>query len=216
MLNKLLFLPVFLCIFIFAAPLGCAQNSSDSVFKDPTAPDSFKVAFTTSKGNVIVRVYRSWSPQAADRFYNLVTTNYYDSIVIFRVVKDFVAQFGLSNKPEQNEFYQRNGIQDEPVKAPNKRGTLVFARAGKNSRSNQLFFNLKDNDFLNTTSYGGTTGFPAFGKVIAGMNMVDSFCGEYGEQPTNMQQEIAQGGIRYIRSLFPNLDFIISARLLEE
>ncbi|MBY0478295.1 MAG: peptidylprolyl isomerase [Chitinophagaceae bacterium] len=60
------------------------------------AQATFKVEFITSKGNFMVEVYRNWSPLGADRFYQLIRTGYYNNTLIFRVVKDYLVQFGVS------------------------------------------------------------------------------------------------------------------------
>ncbi len=64
------------------------------------APDSFKVKFTTTKGDFIVQATKSWAPLGVDRFYNLVKAGFFTDAAFFRVLPGFVAQFGLSAKPE--------------------------------------------------------------------------------------------------------------------
>src|SRR5437773_10562326 len=64
-----------------------------------TAPDSFDVVMATSKGDITLRAHRAWAPRGVDRFYNLVQGRYFDGIAFFRVVRDFVAQFGLHGDP---------------------------------------------------------------------------------------------------------------------
>lgn len=205
---------LFLAICILQSS-NSAQIARDSILTYPPAPDTFKVCFETTKGNVIVEAYRSWAPLAADRFYYLVSSNYYDSIVIFRVVTNFVSQFGLSNDSSLNDYLKTHPIPDEQPSASNKRGTLSFARAGANTRSNQIFINLKDNGFLDKMNFGGAIGFPAFGKVIDGMKAVDSFYAGYGESPSQMQPEIAAGGLRFTREMFPLLDVILKAYIVK-
>ena len=66
------------------------------------APETFKAEFVTTKGNFTVEVYRNWSPLGADRFYQLIRSGYYNNTVIFRVVKDFLVQFGVSEDKQKN------------------------------------------------------------------------------------------------------------------
>src|SRR5204863_1379862 len=66
--------------------------------KDPAAlkekaPDVFKVKFETTQGEFVVEVTRGWSPNGADRFYNLVKNGFFDEVHFFRVVPGFVVQF---------------------------------------------------------------------------------------------------------------------------
>src|SRR5271154_2916991 len=63
------------------------------------APSVYAVAFTTTKGNFVVTVHRAWAPRGADRFYNLVRAKFFDGVTFFRVVKNFVVQFGISPTP---------------------------------------------------------------------------------------------------------------------
>jgi cyclophilin family peptidyl-prolyl cis-trans isomerase len=205
---------VFILLILINTSIIRAQAITDTAFVYEAAPDTFRVLFETTKGNVTVESYRNWAPLAADRFHFMVESNYYDSIVVFRVVKGFVAQFGLCNDSAKNAFYRAHPIVDEPVKVSNKKGTLVFARAGKDSRTNQLFINLNDNTFLNEMNYGGTVGFPPFAKVIDGMDVVMKFYNGYGEAPSQAQFEIADKGITFTRQNFPELDIILNARLI--
>ncbi|MGH7690906.1 MAG: peptidylprolyl isomerase, partial [Gemmatimonadaceae bacterium] len=142
-----------------------------------TAPDSFQVEFQTSRGPFTVAVTRALSPNGADRFYQLVTSGYFTDVRFFRVVPGFVAQFGMNGDPTVNAEWTAKTIPDDSVRATNARGTLVFAKSGPNSRSNQLFINLADNARLDAM------GFPPFGHVISGMSVVDSIYSGYGEQP---------------------------------
>src|SRR5579871_3861457 len=141
------------------------------------APADFKAKFTTSAGDFIVEVHRDWAPLGADRFYNLVRRGFFTNASFFRVVPGFVVQFGLSADPAVNNAWHQAVIQDDPVKQSNKRGTLVFATSGANSRTTQLFINFADNAPLDRM------GFAPFGEVIEGMDVVDKIYAGYGEQP---------------------------------
>ena len=71
------------------------------------APEKFQAKFETSKGEFIVDVTRAWSPNGADRFYNLVKNGYYDNCRFFRVVKNFMVQFGINGDPKLNAVWNR-------------------------------------------------------------------------------------------------------------
>ena len=145
---------------------------------DVAVPDSFVVAFETSRGRFDVMARTQWAPVGVDRFYQLVGVHYYDDARFFRVVKDFVAQFGLPADPSRNKAWRARRIADEPVRHGNLRGTLSYARGGAGTRTTQLFINLKDNTRLDTAN---TFGFPAFAEVISGMSVVDSLYQGYGD-----------------------------------
>jgi peptidyl-prolyl cis-trans isomerase A (cyclophilin A) len=171
-----------------------------------TAPEKFQVKFETSKGEFIVDVTRAWAPNGADRFYNLVKNGYYDNCRFFRVVQDFMVQFGINGNPKLNTAWRAARIPDDPPKQSNGRGFVTFAHAGANTRTTQLFVNYKSNAFLDAQ------GFPPFGKVSKGMDVVDSINNEYGEKPE--QGRIQMEGNAYLEKAFPKLDFIKSASII--
>ncbi len=177
------------------------------------APEKFTVVFVTTKGDIKIDVKREYSPLGVDRFYFLAKNHYYDGNRFFRVVPDFVVQWGINGNPEINKVWENAGIEDEPVKLSNKKGTMAFARGGPDTRSNQLFINLKDNLRLDTTNFMGVKGFPAFGKVVDGMNVVESIYSGYRELPN--QDSIQIKGNEYLMRNFPELDYIITTKIIE-
>ncbi len=177
------------------------------------APEKFKVILHTTKGDVVLKIVRKYSPLAVDRFYYLVKSSYYNNNSFFRVVPNFVVQWGLTGNPQVNKIWNNAGIPDEPVKYSNKRGTIAFARDGKNTRSNQVYVNLKDNLRLDTTNFMGVKGFPAFGFVVKGMKVIDSIYAGYREEP--VQDSIIAKGNDYLKRNFPKLDYIINAEVIE-
>ena len=136
------------------------------------APAKFLAKFETSKGEFVIEVQRDWAPKGADRFYNLVKNGYFSDVRFFRVVTGFVAQFGIHGDPKVSAAWRDANIQDDPVKESNKRGMVVFATAGPNTRTTQFFINFKDNVRLDSM------GFSPFGKVIQGMEVVDQLHAE--------------------------------------
>ena len=186
--------------------IACASDSSREAVATAAAPDSFRVAFETSKGNFAVDVIRAWSPNGADRFHQLVSTGYFTDVAFFRVVPGFIAQFGMHGDPSVNERWEDRPIRDDPVRESNRRGTIVFATAGPNTRANQLFINFKDNAQLDGM------GFSPIGRVVEGMGVVDSLFDGYGEAP--VQARIARQGNRYLKQEFPLLDYVKSARVV--
>jgi peptidyl-prolyl cis-trans isomerase A (cyclophilin A) len=174
------------------------------------APATFKAKFETTKGDFVVEVQRAWSPQGADRFYNLVKNGFYDDQRLFRVVPGFVVQWGISGDPEISGKWRAASIQDDPVKESNKRGTITFAKTGSpNSRTTQVFINYKDNTNLDGMQ------FAPFGKVVSGMEVVDKFNAEYADRPTGQQNEMQAQGNAFLDKSFPNLDRIKKATIVE-
>src|ERR1700738_1922447 len=175
------------------------------------APETYQVKFETSKGEFTVSVTRAWAPLGADRFYNLAEHHFFDNQSFFRVLKGFVAQFGISAYPPVNAVWEKATIKDDPVTQSNKKYSLTFATAGPNTRTTQLFINLADNPRLDGM------GFAAFGQVTDGMNVVDSLYAEYGEGAPGgsgpNQDEIQKQGKPYLDKNFPNLDYVKTTTL---
>jgi peptidyl-prolyl cis-trans isomerase A (cyclophilin A) len=187
------------------ASLACGRERPPEVVAGP-APDSFRVALSTSKGNVVVAVYKAWSPHGADRFYQLVSERFFDDQRFFRVIPQYIAQFGANDDPEWNKRADKVKIPDDPPRESNRRGTLSFASDAPNTRSHQLFFNLKDNPKLDPQ------GFVPIGRVVEGMAVLDSIFDDYGETPK--YHLIATLGNNYLQRMFPKMDYIRTARVV--
>jgi peptidyl-prolyl cis-trans isomerase A (cyclophilin A) len=169
------------------------------------APATYKAKFDTSKGAFVVEVHRDWAPLGADRFYNLVKNGFFDDTRFFRVVPNFMVQFGLNGAPAIQGVWREARIKDDPVKQSNKRGYITFATAGPGTRTSQVFINFKDNAGLDAQ------GFAPFGQVVSGMDVVDKLNAEYGEQPN--QGTIQMQGNAYLNKDFPKLDYIKKATI---
>ncbi|HCS53768.1 peptidylprolyl isomerase [uncultured Rubinisphaera sp.] len=182
--------------------------SSVSQAADPKAPEQFYVKFETSKGDVLIECNRSWAPIGVDHFYKAVKDGFYNEARFFRVVPDFMVQFGISGDPKVHEKWDADVLKDDPVTQKNVRGMLTYATAGPNTRTTQLFINYGDNTFLDGQ------GFAPIGKVVSGMENVDKINSEYGESPK--QPYIEQLGNRYLNEYFPKLDYIKSASIVEK
>jgi peptidyl-prolyl cis-trans isomerase A (cyclophilin A) len=170
------------------------------------APAVFKARFSTTAGDFAVEVHREWAPRGADRFYNLVRSGYFTNAAFFRVVPGFVVQFGLNADPAVNKVWDHATIPDDPVVQSNKRGNLVFATAGPNTRTTQLFINYDNNARLDGM------GFAPFGTVVEGMDVVDKIYPGYRESPR--QDLITNQGDAYLKANFPKMDKIKLARIV--
>jgi peptidyl-prolyl cis-trans isomerase A (cyclophilin A) len=171
-----------------------------------TAPAVYKAQFTTNIGSFVIEVHRDWAPLGADRFYNLVRNGYFTNAAFFRVVRGFVVQFGLSANPAVNKVWHTATIPDDRVAQSNKRGSIVFASAGPNTRTTQLFINTVDNARLDGM------GFAPFGTVVEGMDVVDKIFPGYRDKPN--QELITTQGDSYLKANFPDIDRIKIARIV--
>jgi peptidyl-prolyl cis-trans isomerase A (cyclophilin A) len=184
--------------------------SNPGIVKEKS-PEKFNVRFKTTKGDFVFEITRAWSPSGADRFYNLVKIGYWTDIAFFRVVPNFVVQFGIHGNPQISAKWRAANISDDSVTQSNLKGYLTYATAGPNTRTTQLFINLKDNSNLDSM------GFSPVGKVIEGMDVVEKLYSGYGDGvPYGQgpdQARIQAEGNAYLKSGFPNLDYIIGANL---
>lgn len=207
-----------LAVIVFAA--GCSsdkKSESTEVAKAPEAPKqtpaTFRVKFETSKGPFVVEAVREWAPIGVDRFYELVNKKFYDDARFFRVLKGFVAQFGLNGDPAVNQLWSQLKIIDDPSKQKNLRGYVTFAMSGPNSRTTQLFINLRDNPTLDSS------GFSPIGRVVDdGMDVVDKLYSGYGESMSRGGNgpdatRIQGMGNEYLVRQFPQLDYVKTARV---
>lgn len=189
------------------------DQAADQAATSTENADVFQVKFETSKGDFIVEVHPDWAPRGAARFKELVEETFFDEARFFRVVERFMVQFGIHADPEVSAKWRTKTIQDDPVQESNARGMITFATSGPNSRTTQVFINFGDNTFLDSQ------GFAPFGKVIEGMEVVDSLYNEYGEgAPSGRgpdQGRIQREGNTYLIQEFPDLDHIKTARIID-
>jgi len=195
---------------------ACASQKFNKKWLATEAPKTFKARFETTKGNFDIVAIRSLSPNGVDRLYQMITKNYYVDVPVFRVVPNFVAQFGIHNDSLINASWQENGIKDEPVLAKNDSMTISFARGGVNTRSNQIFINLKDNHRLDKLAYSGVTGFPVIAKVTAGQENILKFYDGYGDKLGRKQDSITKFGNAFLKDKYPKVDYIIKAYILKK
>jgi cyclophilin family peptidyl-prolyl cis-trans isomerase len=202
-----------------AVMTSCSSSTNPAEEKKKAAPaapvkppEKYNVKFETTKGDFVVAVEREWAPRAADHFFELVQTKFYDGVRFHRVIRGFVCQFGISPNRQLQEIWGAAKIPDDPVKLKNSKGTVAFAQLGPNSRTTQVFINLRDNRVLDAS------GFAAFGKVTEGMDVVERLYFSYGEVaprgggPDPTQIEIQ--GYSYLDRQFPRLDSITRATVV--
>jgi peptidyl-prolyl cis-trans isomerase A (cyclophilin A) len=196
---------------------GSGVDLSKAKLKNPSAltekaPDVYKAQFDTSKGPFVIEVHHEWAPLGADRFYNLVKNGFYDDCRFFRVIDGFMAQIGMNGNPAVQSAWTSARLQDDPVKQSNKKGFVTFAHAGPNSRTTQFFINYADNG-----PSLDKQGFPPFGQVVSGMDVVEKLYSGYGDGPPRgrgpSQGQITAEGNAYLQKDFPKLDYVKKATI---
>lgn len=190
-------------------PAAATREAPLPAYQAGVVPDSFVVRLATAKGDLDVMLRRHWAPQGVGRVYEAVHANYYDGARFFRAIRGFVVQFGIAADPAVSAAWRERRIPDDTVRQSNRRGTLVFAAGGPDTRTTQLFFNLRDNARLDAL------GFAPLGEVIAGLDVMDALFTGYGSGTTTPSQDrIGAEGEAYLAAEFPLLDRILTARVI--
>ncbi len=170
------------------------------------------------RGKIVFEIIPQWAPLGTRRFIELVNSHFFEQARFFRVIKKFMAQFGIPGNPELTKQWRGKNIMDDPVLTPNARGTISFATSGKDSRSTQLFINFVNNGFLDKQ------GFSPIGRVVEGMSHVDKLYNGYGEGGVGdgsdgkgpSQGRLSNQGNSYLERYFPQLSYIESARVIPD
>jgi len=144
------------------------------VLMSPVAAWAQKVRLATSEGDIVLELEREKAPRTVDNFLAYVKAGHYDGTIFHRVIPTFMIQGGgmqpdMSEKPTKAPIplESRNGLS-------NQRGTVAMARTGDpNSATAQFFINVNDNLFLDQPQARDGNGYAVFGRVIAGMEVVD-------------------------------------------
>lgn len=199
------------------------RQSPESLLLDPRNPEWRRASppvwyarFHTTKGDFVVECMRSAAPNGSDRFYNLIRLGYYKDVRFHRVLPQYIAQWGLHGDPAVNQAWLHAQFPDDPKYGSNLRGTFAFARDTVPGTSNtQVYVNLRDN------TRNDSNPFAVFGRVISGMEVLDSLYSGYGERSGSgvrqrRQGEIVNGGNAYLDREFPLLDRLIDARIIDK
>jgi homoserine O-acetyltransferase len=197
-----------------AAERDRALHDPESAFWKQRAPDVYRAKFETTKGAFVLEVTRSLSPLGADRFYNLIRAGYYDDSRFTRVLPNYIVQFGVPKDSVLARLWYTNYFPDDSAKMSNLRGTFAFAMRKPNDRTTQIYINLADN------VRNDPQGFSPMGRVVEGMNVVDSLYNGYGETSgggvrAGKQGALLQGGNAYVDLQWPKLDHLIRATIID-
>jgi peptidyl-prolyl cis-trans isomerase B (cyclophilin B) len=133
------------------------------------------ITLQTSHGDISLELDFENTPKTAENFVELVKNGFYDGTIFHRVINGFMIQGG-GFEPDMQQKKLSTTIDNEADKSqPNKRYTIAMARTSDpHSAGSQFFINVSDNDFLNFKSKSvDGWGYCVFGKVVAGMDVVD-------------------------------------------
>lgn len=206
-------MPKLLSLIVASALAASTIATSALAAATPHAPETFDVTVKTSKGDFVIEVHRAWSPNGADRFYELAKAHYYDDSRFFRVHAGQWVQFGIAGKPAVAKAWRSRTIPDDTLVQHNLPRYVAFSNTGPGTRSTQIYINLRDN-----SAQDHEQAFAPFGKVVKGWDVVESLYSGYGETSgsgmrAGHQDAMFNGGDAYLDANFPKLDKLISLQV---
>src|ERR1051325_1068722 len=212
-LASLLVVPAILYAQARGGPPTTAQKRA--ALRDPTAtfwkakaPDTVTADVETSRGTFTVQLIGEWAPNGVDRFYNLARAGYYDDSRFYRVLAGYIAQWGIAGNGTIASLWARQNIRADSARRKNTRGTIAFAQYKPTDRTTNVFVNLQDNPPLDSA------GFAPIGRVISGMEVVDSLYFGYSDipampEPMGHPKRLYGEGNKYLDAEFPKLSRLV-------
>lgn len=183
-----------------AATTGTPAAAPAAAGTQQKASQGTVVEMNTSEGMITIELADKDAPVTVKNFVKYVNDKFYDGTIFHRVIKGFMIQGGgfvlegnkLSEKstgaPITNEA--KNGLK-------NDMGTIAMARTSDpNSATAQFFINHVSNDGLNYPKPDGH-GYAVFGKVTAGMDIVEKIAGT----PTTMKGGMSDVPVKEVKIL---------------
>ena len=158
---------------VFGILILCLFWSFQNVWAESSSP---RVQLKTNHGIIVLELNPNAAPKTVENFMRYVQSGFYNNTIFHRVIKGFMIQGGgfsatMKGKPTFNPILNEadNGLE-------NQRGTVAMARTNMpHSATSQFFINTVNNPFLNHKGKSPNGwGYCVFGKVIEGMDVVDS------------------------------------------
>lgn len=220
---------------------SCAYKSLDDLASDERYPKASQyrhivdppkdtkfslVCCETTAGSMSIAVHHSWAPLGAQRFMDMVTSQYFSNKVpLMRCVKDFLCQFGLAGSVSK-QFDEQ--IPDDPQWLPPgpknrkneldvkrfQKGYFSYAGIGPNSRSQQLFVALADSGWLG----GGSPWEVPWGEVVGkqSYDTLGKIYTGYGEDGPKQGMLYQQDALKITAEKFPLIDYVLSCVVVDE
>ncbi len=143
-----------------------------------SAQNNPRVVLETNFGDIVVELFPDDAPITVDNFLGYVNSGFYDGLLFHRVIEGFMIQGGGYYLEDYIIYYRSTGepiISESYNGLSNVRGTIAMARGGDpNSATSQFYINHADNLFLDRENCSDGVGYCVFGRVVSGMDVVDS------------------------------------------
>eukprot|EP01060_Flectonema_neradi_P011931 TRINITY_DN18874_c0_g1_i1.p1 TRINITY_DN18874_c0_g1~~TRINITY_DN18874_c0_g1_i1.p1 ORF type:complete len:232 (+),score=53.77 TRINITY_DN18874_c0_g1_i1:62-697(+) len=195
-------------IALSALAIGFGQEEMMADEGTIAIPEEYTVVFETDilvdgrMTPIEVNITSQFAPLGAEQLYKMVKDGVYQDACFFRVVPDFVLQFGIAADPAMNERWS-TPIIDDPVEISNTEGTVAFASAGPDTRTTQLFINYQDNKALDMQ------GFAPMGQVVSGMDAARAVYNPSPGKPGGVdQQQYERKGNSWLKTKIPKINCI--------
>ena len=176
-------------VIVIAGGLYIFMNQQVSATEQPVTTPDTKVAFETSQGTIIMKLYPDVAPKTVENFVGLVKKGYYDGTVFHRVIKDFMIQGGdptATGRGGQSLWGGKFEDEFSPKVSFDKPGLLAMANAGPNTNGSQFFITTVPCTWLNNKH-------TIFGEVVSGYDVVqkiDNCNTAWGDKPVVDQKII--------------------------
>ena len=155
-----------LCLLIFSSFSVHASDQASSITSNP------QLQISTNLGDIKIELFAQKAPISVNNFLEYVDSGFYEGTVFHRIIADFMVQGGGFTTDMKRKATSPSIVNEADNGLKNKRGTLAMARTSViNSATSQFFINVKDNTWLNHNPRN--FGYAVFGKVTAGMEIVD-------------------------------------------
>lgn len=187
--------------------------SVSSLIGDPLAykktTRTYAVRLETTRGEIVIDVYRDLAPKGADRFRDLVTSGFYNGVPFHEAKDGFAVRAGISPDPAANTLWHRKPVPRDPVVQQNKVGWVALQTTGNGAPCTEFVISLRDNVHLDAA------GVAPFGRV-RDMQTPDRMAFEYENLELPDPKRLQREGGAYLTKAFPKLASIVKATLLEE
>jgi cyclophilin family peptidyl-prolyl cis-trans isomerase len=197
-----------------ALPAHAGSTAGAPEVASATAPAAFAVRFETTKGGFVVEAYRSWAPQAVDRFYNLVRSGYLDGNLFFRIVAGNGVDFGINGDPKTRKAWGKSPIPCDPPKRGIRAGDVFLLNNGLGEGA-ATEIRIQTGPDADMSSRSGTT---ALGRVVEGIEVLASLDASHMQDTrkwNKMIRALLDDGDAKVRKDYPKMDSIVRATLLE-
>ena len=187
------------------------------------------VCCQSTKGPLSVLVHEQWAPLGAKRFLEMTQRGYFlaAGVPLFRCIKGFLCQFGLSSNPKTSQDFQEtivddiNWLPEGPDHKRNKQGVKRYARgyvgyagSGAHTRNNQFIIALENVETLG----GGSPWEVPFGELVGqySFDTIAKFYTGYGEEGPSQEMLWKEGITKETKEKFRKMDYVTGCVLADQ